>query len=178
MKTIILGITGSIAAFKAADIATSLMKNDCDVHVCMTVNGSKFITPLTMQSLTKNRVHTGALQEEGPKEIMHISLANTADAVVIAPATANIISKIACGLADDMLTSTILAVRDIPLFIAPAMNTRMWENPVIQENLEKLKKRGFKIIEPKVSTLACGDVNKGALADVDVIVNAVLEELK
>lgn len=178
MKKIILGISGGIAAYKAADIASQLRKAGLDIHVCMTANGAKFITPLTMQSLTKNRVHTGPLQADAPKEITHIDLACEASAVLIAPATANIISKIACGLADDMLTSCMLAIRDIPVFIAPAMNTRMYENPVIQENIERLKKRGFTIIEPKEGMLACGVVGKGALADVDVIVNAVLEAVK
>lgn len=178
MKIIILGVSGSIAAYKAADVASTLKKHGCDVHACMTDNGSKFITPLTMQTITKNKVHTGPLSEDGHKEIQHIDLAKKADLFLVAPATANIIAKLAHGLADDMLTTLALAVKDIPLLIAPAMNTRMYENAVVRENLKKLKARGWKEIPPKDDLLACGDTGKGALADVDVIVKTVLNSLK
>lgn len=177
MKNIILGISGSIAAYKAADIASCLVKAGANVHVMMTANATKFITPLTMQTLTQNAVHSGVLQADAPR-VAHIDFATEASALVIAPATANIIAKLAYGLADDMLTTTVLALKDIPMFIAPAMNTRMYENPIVLENIDRLKKRGFKFIDPKESRLACGATGKGALADVDLIVKTVLEAVK
>ena len=170
--TILLGITGSIAAYKGADIANGLVKSGHDVHVVMTKAGASFITPLTMQALTKNRVFVDALQEEDPSEIIHVSLPQRSDLLLIAPATANIIAKIASGIADDMLTSMVLAAYDIPKLIAPAMNTRMYENPATQENLQVLKRRGWTVIEPREARLACGYVGKGALADVSVILSA------
>lgn len=173
MKTIILGITGSIAAYKAADIANGLVKLDYDVHVVMTKAGASFITPLTMQALTKNRVYVNVLQEENPAEIVHIALPQKADLLLIAPATANIIAKIAGGIADDLLTSMVLATYGIPKLIAPAMNTRMYENPATQENLQKLKSREWDVIEPREARLACGYVGKGAMAEVDVIIQTV-----
>lgn len=178
MKTIILGVTGSISAYKAADIASQLTKRDYSVHVIMTKAATGFITPLTMQALTKNRVYIDVLQEDNPAEIVHIALAQKADLVLIAPATANIIGKIAGGIADDMLTSTLLAVNGIPLLIAPAMNCNMYENQTVQENLEKMQQKGWEIIEPREGRLACGDVGKGALANVDVIVQAVTDRLE
>lgn len=172
-KRIVLGVTGSIAAYKAADIVSSLIKLKYTVDVVMTKNAERFITPLTLQTLSKNKVYTNVFQEECPNEVKHITLAQNADLLLIAPATANIIGKLANGIADDMLTSLYLAVKDIPIVIAPAMNTRMYENPVLTENLLKLKKRDIVIIEPKESVLACGTVGKGALADVSVIINEV-----
>jgi len=177
MKNVVLGISGSIAAYKAADIAFSLRKHGCGVHVMMTENATKFITPLTMQTLSGNKVHFGPISADGG-DTAHIDFAKNTDLFLIVPATANLISKIACGLAGDMLTTTILALKNTPVLIAPAMNTNMYENPVIRENIEKLKRRGFKIIEPKEAVLACGDAGKGALADVDKIVSAALRELK
>jgi phosphopantothenoylcysteine decarboxylase len=173
LKNIILGITGSIAAYKAADIANILTKDGCNVDVLMTKGGVTFITPLTLQTLTKNRVYTDVFEEDIPWEIKHISLAKKADLFLVAPASADIIAKIACGIADDLLTSVILAVRDIPVYIAPAMNTNMYENPITQENIAKLKKVGYRIIEPREARLACGDLGKGALADVQIIVDTV-----
>lgn len=174
MKTVILGITGSIAAYKAADIANNLVKKGHDVHAVMTTAGASFITPLTLQALTKNRVFVDTLQEDDPSEIIHISLPQRADALLIAPATANIIAKIATGIADDMLSSMVLATPpDTPKIIAPAMNTRMFENTATQENLQTLIDRGWQVIEPRESRLACGYVGKGAIADVDVIVGAI-----
>ncbi|MCL2202300.1 MAG: phosphopantothenoylcysteine decarboxylase [Oscillospiraceae bacterium] len=174
MKTIILGVAGSIAAYKAPDIVSKLIKHDCDIHVVMTKSGASFITPLTMQTMSKNRVFVDVLQEEDPKEVIHVNLPQRADLILIAPATANIIGKIAHGIADDMLTSMVLAAHDIPKLIAPAMNTRMYENAATQDNLEILKKRGWSEIEPRVARLACDYEGKGALADVDVIVQSVL----
>lgn len=178
MKNIILGVTGSIAAYKAADLANILTKNGCNADVIMTKGAQAFITPLTLQALTKNRVYTDVFQEEYPQEIKHISLAKKADLLLIAPATADIIGKIAGGIADDMLTTVLLALRDIPMLIAPAMNTNMYGNPIVQDNLSKLKNYGFRIIEPKEARLACGDLGKGALADVEVIVQAVAAALQ
>lgn len=178
MKKIILGVTGSIAAYKAADIANRLVKADCDVHVVMTKAATGFLTPLTMQALTKNRVYVDVLQEDDPSQIVHVNLPQNADLLLIAPATANVIGKLACGIADDMLTSMALAAYGIPLLIAPAMNTRMYENAAVQENLATLKRRGWEIIEPKEDRLACGAVGKGALADVDAIVGAVRSVLE
>lgn len=173
MKNVILGITGSIAAYKAADIANILTKEGFNVDVIMTKNALEFITPLTFQTLTKNRVNTDVFQEILPLEVRHISLAQKADILLVAPASADIIGKLASGIADDMLTSVILALGAIPKFIAPAMNTAMWENPIVRDNIKKLEKYGFTVIEPKEGRLACGDLGKGALADVSVIVDTV-----
>ncbi|WP_101696904.1 phosphopantothenoylcysteine decarboxylase [Clostridium minihomine] len=173
MKNIILGVTGSIAAYKAADIVNVLTKDGYNVDVIMTKGGMAFITPLTLQSLSKNRVYTEVFQEDYPREIKHISLAKKADLLLIAPASADIIGKMANGIADDMLSSVVLAIKDIPRYIAPAMNTNMYENPIVQDNLARLKKYGFQIIEPKEARLACGDLGKGAMADVDVIIQTV-----
>jgi phosphopantothenoylcysteine decarboxylase/phosphopantothenoylcysteine decarboxylase/phosphopantothenate--cysteine ligase len=173
MKNIILGVTGSIAAYKAADITNILTKDGYNVDVIMTKGGMAFITPLTLQALSKNRVYTEVFQEDYPSEIKHISLAKKADLLLVAPASADVIGKMANGIADDMLTSVILAVRDIPRFVAPAMNTNMYENPIVQDNLKKLQKYGFEIIEPKEARLACGDLGKGALTDVETIIKAV-----
>ncbi|MDD2217570.1 MAG: phosphopantothenoylcysteine decarboxylase [Eubacteriales bacterium] len=173
MKNIILGVTGSIAAYKAAEITNILTKDGHNVGVIMTKGGREFITPLTLQTLSKNRVYTDVFQEDYPREVKHISLAAKADLLLIAPASADIIGKLANGIADDMLTSVALAIRDIPRYIAPAMNTNMYENPIVRENIEKLKKYGFKIIEPKESRLACGDLGKGALADVATIIKTI-----
>ncbi len=177
MKNIIVGVTGSIAAYKAADIVNTLTKDGYNVDVIMTAGGKAFITPLTLQSLSKNRVYTDVFQEDYPCEVKHISLATKADCLLIAPASADIIGKMANGIADDMLTSVTLAINGIPRYIAPAMNTNMYENPIVQDNLEKLKKYGFEIIEPKKAYLACGTIGKGAMADVETIIKIVEERL-
>jgi len=177
MKTIILGVTGSIAAYKAPDIVSRLKKHDHDIHVVMTKNGASFITPLTMQTMSQNRVFVDTLQEDDPSDVIHVSLPQRADLLLIAPATANIIAKIAHGIADDMLTSMVLATHNIPKLIAPAMNTRMYENESTVHNLEILKSRGWTIIEPRIARLACGYEGKGALANVEVIVESVLEKI-
>jgi phosphopantothenoylcysteine decarboxylase/phosphopantothenoylcysteine decarboxylase/phosphopantothenate--cysteine ligase len=177
MKNIILGVTGSIAAYKAADIVNIFTKNGYNVDVIMTKGGTAFITPLTLQTLSKNRVYTDVFQEDYPREIKHISLAKKADLLLVAPASADIIGKVANGIADDMLTSVILAIRGIPCILAPAMNTNMYENPIVQNNLKKLKEYGYEIIEPKESRLACGDLGKGALANIEIIVDTVKKRL-
>jgi len=174
VKNILLGITGSIAAYKTADLANQLTKAGYSVDVIMTESAMKFITPLTFQALTKNKVYTDMFDEITPSEIKHISLAKKADVCIIAPATANIIGKLANGISDDFLSAVIMAANGKPVFIAPAMNTNMYENPIVQENLEKLKRFGYIIIEPKESLLACGDLGTGAMADVSVIIDRVV----
>jgi len=175
---IVLGVTGSISAYKAADIANGLTKLGHNVDVILTESGSKIITPLTLQTLSKNKVYTDMFEEITPKEVKHISLAEKVDIVLIAPATANIIGKIAGGIADDFLSTVVMAAApQAEMYIAPAMNTNMYENPIVQENISKLKGLGYRFIEPKESLLACGTVGKGALADVDKII-AVIEGSK
>ncbi|MCL1998595.1 MAG: phosphopantothenoylcysteine decarboxylase [Turicibacter sp.] len=178
MKTVILGVTGSIAAYKAADIANNLVKLGYNVHVVMTKAGAAFITPLTMQAISKNRVFVDVLQEDSPDRIIHVNLPQSADLLLIAPATANIIAKIATGIADDMLSSMVLATPDIPKIIAPAMNVRMYENTATMENIKTLKNRGWAIIEPREARLVCGYVGKGALAEVSDILSRVSEALR
>lgn len=173
---IVLGVTGSISAYKAADITSRLTKAGHDVHVILTEGGAQFITPLALQTLSKNEVHTEFFEEGNPKEVKHITLAENADILVIAPATANIIGKIAAGIADDLLSATVMAAATTtPVYLAPAMNTNMYENPIVQDNIDKLRILGYRFIEPKESLLACGVTGKGALADVDEIVRIIDE---
>lgn len=173
MKSVLLGISGSIAAYKAADIANELVKSGCEVDVVMTKAACEFITPLTMQTITKRKTNTDMFDEIVPSEVRHISLAQKTEVFLVAPASADIIAKFAYGIADDFLSTIALALpRDTPKIIAPAMNTAMWENVIVQENISRLKRAGFSIIEPREARLACGDVGKGALADVSLIVNA------
>jgi len=171
-KQIVLGVTGSVAAFKAAEITSILTKKGHDVHVILTKAATEFITPLTFQSLTKKKVYVDMFEEIAYEDIRHISLAQRADVFVIAPASANIIGKIASGIADDML-STVVSATKAPVLICPAMNTAMYENPIVQTNIKKLQYHNYKFVEPKESLLACGDFGKGALADVNIIVNAI-----
>jgi phosphopantothenoylcysteine decarboxylase/phosphopantothenoylcysteine decarboxylase/phosphopantothenate--cysteine ligase len=177
VKNIVLGITGSIAAYKSADIANTLAKEGVDVHVVMTAAAQQFIAPLTLQTLTRHKVYTDMFEEMFYEDVRHISLAKNADTVLIAPATANIIAKIAAGIADDYLSTVVLAAWRKPLLIAPAMNTAMWENPATGANVVALKTRGAVIIPPKEARLACGDLGKGAMADVLDIVQAVRTSL-
>ncbi len=177
-KHILLGVTGSIAAYKAADIANQFTKYGYTVDVIMTQSAERFITPLTFQSLTKRKVYTDMFEEIVPSEIKHISLAKRADLCLIAPASANIIGKLASGIADDFLSTVMMAVRDKPIYIAPAMNTNMYENPIVQDNIQKLLRFGYQVIEPKEALLACGDLGKGALADVSVIVEKIKKEIE
>ena len=178
MKHVILGITGSIATYKAADIANILTKKGISVHTIMTESACKLITPLTLQTLTKNKVHTDMFDEYKPSEVQHISLAKQADLMLIAPATANFIAKAAAGIADDMLTTVLTAFINKPVIICPAMNTNMYLNPVTQRNIETLKDLGFTFVEPREAMLACGDLGKGALASNEIILSAVDEFLK
>jgi phosphopantothenoylcysteine decarboxylase len=178
MKNIILGVTGSIAAYKAADAANILTKQGYNVDVIMTKSAMEFIKPLTFQSLTKNKVYWDMFEEITPSEIKHISLAKKADLCLIAPASANVIGKLASGIADDMLTTVVMAMCDVPVYVCPAMNTNMYNNPIVQRNIRILSEAGYKFIEPKESILACGDLGKGALADVDTIISRVEAHFK
>lgn len=171
-KTVILGVTGGIAAYKAADIASKLTQAGFVVKTIMTKSATEFITPLTFRNLTGQPVVTDMFELSSEYSVEHVALAEEADVVLIAPATANIIAKIACGIADDSLTCTVLAT-EAPVFVAPAMNDNMYKNPVTQENIEKLKVRGFSIIEPELGRLASGKVGKGRLAETAKILIAV-----
>ena len=175
-KTVVLGITGGIAAYKMANVASSLRKTGANVHVIMTKNATEFITPLTFETLTNNRCIVDTFDRNFQYDVAHISLAKAADLMLIAPATANVIAKLAHGLADDMLTTTALAAKCKKL-VAPAMNTAMLENPINQDNLKHLEHYGFEIIQPAVGLLACKDVGSGKLPEPEVLVDAVLREL-
>jgi phosphopantothenoylcysteine decarboxylase/phosphopantothenate--cysteine ligase len=176
-KNVILGVTGSIAAYKAADVVRRLQDKGYDVTVMMTPGAEKFVTALTFEALTHRPVYRDMFTHEGAWDVAHVSLAKKADIFVIAPATADIIAKVACGFADDFVACTALTTK-APIVMAPAMNDDMFSNPVLQENITKLKKRGVKFIAPKEGKLACGTVGVGALADVDTIVKAVVDLLK
>lgn len=175
-KCVLLGITGGIAAYKMANVASGLRKAGATVHVIMTENATKFITPLTFETLTNNRCVVDTFAKDFQYDVKHISLAKAADLILIAPATANVIAKLANGLADDMLTTTVLAARCKKL-VAPAMNTAMLENPITQDNLAKLKKYGFGIIEPAVGMLACKDVGSGKLPEPETLLDCIAMEL-
>ncbi|ENK1242554.1 bifunctional phosphopantothenoylcysteine decarboxylase/phosphopantothenate--cysteine ligase CoaBC [Clostridium botulinum] len=171
-KCVVLGVTGGIASYKALDIVSKLKKLNYDINVIMTKSALKFIQPLPFQSLSGNMVSKDMFEEPKAFEIQHISLAKKADMILVAPATANIIGKVANGIADDMLSTTIMAAT-CPVVFAPAMNTNMYNNPIVQNNIEKLRKLGYKFIEPTSGRLACGDVGEGKLADTEDIVEIV-----
>ena len=171
-KTVVLGVTGGIAAYKAADLVSRLKKMDLKVFVVMTQSATEFITPLTLETLSGNRVVVDTFDRSFPWEVEHIALAKRADGFAIAPATANVLGKMAHGIADDMLTTTVMATK-APLVLAPAMNTGMYENPVVQENIRLLRGRGAQIVEPAVGLLACGDTGKGKMADPAEIAEAI-----
>jgi phosphopantothenoylcysteine decarboxylase/phosphopantothenate--cysteine ligase len=175
-KSIILGVTGGIAAYKAADLASKLTQEDAQVRVVMTDAATKLVAPLTFHALTHTRVIIDMFTAPLEYDETHISLSEKADAVVIAPATANTIAKIDAGMADNMLTGIVLATK-APVIIAPAMNVNMWENEVTQENIKKLKARGFIIVEPGYGRLASGRIGYGRLADIDVILGTIKQVL-
>jgi len=175
-KTIVLGITGGIAAYKAADIASKLTQAGAKVEVVMTESATKFIAPLTLRSLTGRPVVTSMWELSSEFSIEHVALAEAADVVVIAPATANIIAYLAAGIADDMLTCTVLATK-APVIVAPAMNVNMFQNPITQENLAKLKARGFTIVGPAYGRLASGKMGLGRLAGVEEIIGTIKQVL-
>ncbi|MBE6040515.1 MAG: bifunctional phosphopantothenoylcysteine decarboxylase/phosphopantothenate--cysteine ligase CoaBC [Clostridiales bacterium] len=171
-KTVLLGITGGIAAYKSAYVASGLRKKGYDVHVVMTENAAEFITPLTFETLTGNRCTVDMFDRNFEYDVKHISLAKAADLVLIAPATANTIAKLAHGIADNMLTTTVLACT-CPKIIAPAMNTAMFDNPATQDNLDILRDYGFEVIEPAEGLLACGDEGKGKMPEPDYLIACV-----
>ena len=175
-KCVILGVTGGIAAYKMASVASGLRKAGAEVHVIMTENATKFITPLTFETLTNHRCVVDTFARDFQYDVAHISLAKAADLFLIAPATANVIAKLANGIADDMLTTTVLAARCKKL-VAPAMNTAMLENPITQDNLQKLRHYGFGIIEPAVGMLACKDVGSGKLPEPETLLDCIAMEL-
>lgn len=175
-KTVVLGVSSSIAAYKAAGIASALVKKGCDVNVIMTQNATKFISPITFEELTKHKCLVDTFDRNFEYNIAHIALAQKADVFIIAPATANVIGKIANGIADDMLTTTIMAAK-CPKIIAPAMNTNMYDNPIVQNNLKKLENYGYTVISPADGRLACGTIGKGKLPDENVILDYIEKAL-
>ena len=172
-KTIVLGVTGGIAAYKSANLASMLVKLNADVHVIMTHNATHFITPMTFETLTNNKCIVDTFDRNFSFDVKHVSLAKRGDLFVVAPCTANVIGKLAHGICDDMLTTTMLATK-APKLIAPAMNTGMWENPILQDNLLKLKGYGYHIIDPIIGRLACGDTGTGKMNSEEVIVEHIL----
>lgn len=175
-KTVLLGVTGGIACYKSANLASALVKQGANVQVVMTRNATEFIGPHTFESLTGNRVSVDTFDRNYQFQVEHIALADQADLVLVAPATANVLAKLAHGLADDMLTTTILAC-NCPKIAAPAMNTKMYENPVTQDNLDILRKYGWEIVEPASGRLACGAVGKGKMPEPEDLLECVLHAL-
>ncbi len=176
-KTVLLGVTGSIAAYKAAGVTSMLKKLHADVHVLMTENATKFVHPITFETLSGNKCLIDTFDRNFEFDVEHVSLAKKADVFLIAPASANVIGKLAGGIADDMLTTTALACTCKKL-IAPAMNTRMYENSIVQDNLNKLREHGMEIIEPASGYLACGDEGKGKLVSEELLVEAILRQIR
>lgn len=175
-KTVVLGVTGSIAAYKIASLASKLVKLHADVHVLMTQNATNFITPITFETLTGNKCLIDTFDRNFQFDVAHVSLAKKADVMLIAPASANVIGKIANGIADDMLTTTVMA-STAPVLISPAMNTHMYENPIVQDNLQKLERFGYKIIAPAVGMLACHDVGAGKMPEPEMLLDWILREI-
>ncbi len=175
-KTIVLGVTGSIAAYKIANLASMLVKLHADVHVIMTQNATNFINPITFETLTSNKCLVDTFDRNFQYNVEHVALAQRTDIFMVAPASANVIGKIAGGIADDMLTTTIMACK-APKLIAPAMNTNMFENPIVQDNLKKLESYGYEIITPATGYLACGDTGAGKLPTEDVLLSYITKEL-
>ena len=176
-KTVLLGVTGSIAAYKMANVASMLVKMHAEVHVLMTQNATQFINPITFETLVGHKCLIDTFDRNFQYSVEHVALAKKADIVLVAPASANVIGKIANGIADDMLTTTVMACPCKKL-IAPAMNTRMYENPILQDNLEKCRHYGMDIIMPDSGRLACGDVGSGKLPSEEVLVAAILKEIR
>ncbi len=175
-KCVVVGVSGGVAVYKALDVISRLRKKDVEVHVIMTKSATEFVTPLSFQSLSQNMVITDMFAEPKAWEIQHISLAKKADLMLIVPATANIIGKVANGIADDMLSTTIMATK-APVVFCPAMNTNMYENPIVQRNISLLKELGYEFIEPASGRLACGDEGKGKLQDTEIIAEETLRRL-
>ncbi|MBR1597507.1 MAG: bifunctional phosphopantothenoylcysteine decarboxylase/phosphopantothenate--cysteine ligase CoaBC [Lachnospiraceae bacterium] len=175
-KTVVLGVTGSIAAYKIANLASMLVKQHADVNVIMTKNAANFINPITFETLTSNKCLVDTFDRDFQFNVEHVALAKRADIFMVAPASANVIGKIAGGIADDMLTTTIMACK-APKYIAPAMNTSMFENPIVQDNLKKLEGYGYNIIKPDSGYLACGDTGAGKLPSEEVLFSYIIKEL-
>lgn len=176
-KNILLGVTGGIAVYKACDLTSKLVQQGANVKVMMTEGATKFVSPLTFQALSRNEVYVDTFDEKDPKKIAHIDVADWAEIAIVAPATANIISKIAYGIADDMLTTTLLATR-ADIYIAPAMNVHMYNHPAVSENMKKLDKWGYHFIEPGAGYLACGYVGKGRLEEPLTIIEVIKNHQK
>lgn len=176
-KKVVLGVSGSIAAYKMANVASMLVKQHCDVHVVLTENGAEFITPMTFETLTKNPCLTDTFDRRDPSDIHHLSLGQTADLMLVAPASADILGKAACGIADDLLTSTIVAAT-CPVLFAPAMNTHMYLNPIVQDNIRRLKEFGYGFIEPATGHLACDAEGVGKLPEEAVLVETIINMLQ
>ena len=174
-KTVLLGVTGSIAAYKIAYLASALKKQQADVHVLMTRNATNFINPITFETLTGNKCLVDTFDRNFQFQVEHVSIVKKADVVMIAPASANVIGKLAHGIADDMLTTTIMACR-CKKFISPAMNTNMFENPIVQDNLKTLEHYGYEVIDPAVGYLACGDTGAGKMPEPETLLNYILRE--
>ena len=172
-KTIVLGVTGSIAAYKIANLASMLVKQHADVHVIMTKNACQFITPMTFETLTENKCNVDTFDRNFSFDVKHVSLAKAADLILIAPCTANVIGKIAGGICDDMLTTTVMATK-APVIISPAMNTGMWENPILQDNIKKLENYGYTIVEPASGRLACGDIGSGKMPSEEILMQHIM----
>lgn len=176
-KTVVLGVTGSIASYKIANLTSMLVKQGCDVHVIMTKNATNFINPITFETLTNNKCIVDTFDRNFQFHVAHVSLAKKCDCMMIAPASANIIGKVANGIADDMLSTTIMACKS-PVMFAPAMNTAMYENPIVQDNMKKLKSYGYEIIEADSGYLACGDTGKGKMPSEDVLYNHIRKSIE
>ena len=172
-KTVILGVTGSIAAYKIANLASMLVKQHCDVHVIMTQNATNFINPITFETLTSNKCIVDTFDRNFQYNVEHVALAKKASIMMIAPASANVIGKMANGIADDMLTTTALAMKN-RIIVVPAMNTNMYENPIVQDNMRKLEKYGIQIVEPDCGRLACNDIGKGKLPKEEILFEHIL----
>lgn len=175
-KTVLLGVTGSIAAYKIASLASALRKLDADVHVLMTRNATNFINPITFETLTGNKCLVDTFDRNFQFQVEHVSIAKKADVVMLAPATANVIGKLAHGIADDMLTTTLMACT-CPVYVSPAMNTNMYENPILQDNLHTLQRYGYHIIDPANGYLACGDTGAGKMPEPEVLLDYILKEI-
>lgn len=175
-KTVLLGVTGSIAAYKIANLASMLVKLHCNVHVIMTKNATNFINPITFETLTNNRCLVDTFDRNFQYNVEHVSLAKQADVVLVAPASANVMAKLAHGLADDMLTTTVLAC-DCKKIVSPAMNTQMYNNPITQDNMKILRNYGFEVIDPASGYLACGDIGAGKMPEPEVLLDYILKEI-
>lgn len=176
-KTVVLAVTGSIAAYKIASLASALKKLEADVHVLMTENATNFINPITFETLTGNKCLIDTFDRNFQYSVEHVALAKQADIVMVAPASANVIGKIAGGIADDMLTTTVMAC-PCKKIVVPAMNTNMFENPIVQDNLEKLRRFGYEVVDPASGYLACGDTGQGKMPEPELLLEYILREIQ